>query len=65
MVAAEGLGLPAGVTPFSDMPAVLSYGSVVAGLPEAVCGTGDSFVTNGQALDHDIIDMEAHPARGK
>jgi adenosylhomocysteine nucleosidase len=56
---ARALGLAAGVTPFSDMPAMLSYGMAIDGLPEAVCGTGDSFATH-QELDHDIVDMEAY-----
>ncbi len=38
---------------------MLSYGMGIDGLPEAVCGTGDSFATH-QEVDHDIVDMEAY-----
>lgn len=56
---ASALGLAVGVTPFSDNPAVLSYGLAVDGLPEAVCGTGDNFATH-QESEYDIVDMEAY-----
>ena len=57
---ASPLGVAPGVTPFSDIPAVLTYGLAVAGLPEAICGTGDSFVTHREEMSYDIVDMEAY-----
>jgi adenosylhomocysteine nucleosidase len=57
---ASALGVAPEVTPFSDIPATLAYGSAVEGLPEAVCGTGDSFVTHRRDMSYDIVDMEAY-----
>lgn len=54
------LGFGAGVTPFDPAPARLDFPHTVAALPEAICGSGDSFVTRGPALECDVLDMEAY-----
>ena len=53
------LGFAPGVTPFDEFPPVLEFPAVFAGLPEAVCGTGDSFATVDHGVTCDIVDMEA------
>jgi adenosylhomocysteine nucleosidase len=55
----SGLGFNRGVTPYEDIPAVLSFPTPFANLPHATCGTGDSFETGRQVLDFDVVDMEA------
>ena len=40
---ASGLGFALGVTPFDDAPPRLSFEPRFAGLPAAICGSGDSF----------------------
>lgn len=48
------LGFEKHVTPFEE-------GGHLIGSPEIVCGTGDSFLTDGSGLfDVDIVDMEAY-----
>src|SRR5690349_13254355 len=42
---ASPLGFAPGATPFDDTPNVLTFPSLVTHLPEAICGTGDSFAT--------------------
>lgn len=54
------LGFEKYVTPFTDQPVVLRYGLTVPGLPEGVCGSGDSFEVNHTATAYDVIDMEAY-----
>ena len=56
----RGLGFPIGVTPYDDVPATLSFASRFAGLPAAVCGSGDSFVTAGMGEAYSVVDMEAY-----
>lgn len=56
------LGFEAYQTPFTDMPAVLRYGTRLEAVPEAACGTGDSFSVQesfGGGL-YDVVDMEAY-----
>ena len=55
-----GLDFPRYVTPFEDIPKILSNGLRVEGLPEAICGTGDNFVTSEKMLEWNIVDMEAY-----
>jgi adenosylhomocysteine nucleosidase len=55
-----GLGFERGATPFENIPPVLAIPSPFASLPHASCGTGDSFETGRQRLDHDVVDMEAY-----
>jgi adenosylhomocysteine nucleosidase len=57
---ATSLGFGPGETPFAGTPAVLEYGLAIDGVKEAVCGTGDSFVTTRGGLEYDIVDMEAY-----
>ncbi len=54
------LGFQPGVTPFDRLPAVLEFAPRFTTLPEALCGTGDSFATRPQALDSEVVDMEAY-----
>lgn len=56
----SGLGFAPGITPFEDIPAVLEFPACFPQLPEATCGTGDSFETGGRALTCDVVDMEAY-----
>jgi len=55
-----GLGFPLGVTPFEEDAATLEFPEVFAGLPDGVCGTGDSFETGGSRVACDVVDMEAY-----
>lgn len=54
------LGFTPGVTPFDELPPVLEFPPCFAGLPEALCGTGDSFATSTQRVACDVVDMEAY-----
>lgn len=54
------LGFPPGVTPFDRIPPRIEFAPRFAALPEAVCGTGDSFATRAQAVESDVVDMEAY-----
>ena len=56
----RGLGFQQYQIPFSDIPAVLSYGIKINGIAEGICGTGDSFETNHFSSDYNVIDMEAY-----
>ena len=54
------LGFALGVTPFDELPAMLEFAPRFAALPDAICGTGDSFATRPHSLDCDVVDMEAY-----
>ena len=54
------LGFAPGETPFDELPPVLEFPACFLGLPEAVCGTGDSFATRAHDVDCDVVDMEAY-----
>lgn len=54
------LGFAPGVTPFDELPPMLEFPAVFAGLPEAVCGSGDSFATSDHGPACDVVDMEAY-----
>jgi adenosylhomocysteine nucleosidase len=54
------LGFAPGVTPFDELPPVLEFPAAFSGLPEAVCGSGDSFSTTHCGFDFDVVDMEAY-----
>jgi adenosylhomocysteine nucleosidase len=56
----DALGFAPGVTPFDELPPVLEFPAAFAGLPEAVCGSGDSFSTAHAGFDCDVLDMEAY-----
>lgn len=55
----SGLGFAPGATPFEEIPAVLEFPQTFASLPQAACGTGDSFETSGLIRNFDVVDMEA------
>ncbi len=54
------LGFPPGETPFDKWPPVLEFPASFPSLPEAICGSGDSFATVGHGVDCDVVDMEAY-----
>jgi adenosylhomocysteine nucleosidase len=56
----RGLGFPLGVTPFDPLPATLTFGVEFPHLPQAVCGSGDSFATAGSDVAGAVVDMEAY-----
>jgi len=56
----RGLGFQQYQIPFSDIPPVLNNGIKIAGLPEGICGTGDSFETAHFSSDYNVVDMEAY-----
>lgn len=57
----RGLGFSLYETPLSGVPPVLEYGLKHAGLPEGICGSGDSFEMNHSETVYNIVDMEAYP----
>ena len=57
---ARELGFKPYETPFSGQDPVLAYGLRIEGLPEGICGTGDSFETDHFAPNYNVIDMEAY-----
>lgn len=57
----RGLGFEKYETPLSGIPPVLEYGLVKEGLPQGICGSGDSFEMNHAETDYNIVDMEAYP----
>jgi adenosylhomocysteine nucleosidase len=54
------LGFAPGETPFDPLPPTLEYPAFFADLPEAVCGSGDSFATMDHGPACDVVDMEAY-----
>lgn len=56
----RGLGFKLYETPLSGLPVVLDYGESFAGLPHAVCGTGDSFEMEHAESLYTVVDMEAY-----
>jgi adenosylhomocysteine nucleosidase len=56
----RGLGYAQYETPLSGLPPVLEYGLAIDGLPESVCGTGDTFEMAHAATVYNVIDMEAY-----
>ncbi len=56
----SALGFAPGVTPFEDIPALLEFPALFSELPNAVCGSGDAFVTGVTTSPCDVIDMEAY-----
>jgi adenosylhomocysteine nucleosidase len=56
----SGLGFAHGVTPFEEDSAELGFPPVFTGVPDGVCGSGDSFETGPPRVACDVIDMEAY-----
>jgi adenosylhomocysteine nucleosidase len=56
----SALGFAHGVTPFDELPPTLEFPPVFTDLPEAVCGSGDSFATADHGPACDVVDMEAY-----
>ncbi|MGN6532169.1 MAG: 5'-methylthioadenosine/S-adenosylhomocysteine nucleosidase family protein [Ginsengibacter sp.] len=56
----RGLGYAQYETPLSGLPPVLEYGLAMDGLPESICGTGDTFEMAHAAELYNVIDMEAY-----
>lgn len=57
----RGLGFQLYETPLSGIAPVLEYGLQINGLPQGICGTGDSFEMNHDVTDYTVVDMEAYP----
>jgi len=47
-------------TPNEDVSPVFSAGLRCEAFPQGVCGSGDSFVTDGKTLGWNVVDMEAY-----
>jgi adenosylhomocysteine nucleosidase len=56
----SALGFAPGTTPFDPLPAVLEFAPRFPRLPEAICGSGDSFAAAAGAGRCDVMDMEAY-----
>lgn len=56
----RGLGFELYETPLSGLPPVLEYGLKMEGVPEGICGTGDSFEMGHSQLLYNVVDMEAY-----
>lgn len=56
----SALGFAPGVTPFDPLPPALEFPPRFPALPEAVCGSGDTFATHSSGVDCDVVDMEAY-----
>jgi adenosylhomocysteine nucleosidase len=56
----SAIGFPLGMTPFEELPARLEFPVVFSELPQALCGSGDSFETGVARLHCEVIDMEAY-----
>ena len=57
----RGLGFQLYETPLSGIDPVLKYGMQIDGLPQGICGTGDSFEMNHAVTDYTVVEMEAYP----
>lgn len=57
---ASPLGFPKGITPFLDLPAVVSLPLRIPGVPEATLSTGSNIVSGAayDAIEADMVDME-------
>jgi adenosylhomocysteine nucleosidase len=54
------LGFAPGETPFDPLPPLLEFPAFFPDLPEATCGSGDSFATIDHGPACDVVDMEAY-----
>ena len=57
----RGLGFQLYETPLSGIDPVLQYGLQIEGLPQGICGTGDSFDMNHDVTAYTVVEMEAYP----
>jgi adenosylhomocysteine nucleosidase len=57
---ASPLGFAVGETPFDEHPALLSHEPRFAHLPQASCGSGDSFCLSYDTRQFQVVDMEAY-----
>jgi len=55
----SALGLPAGHTPFDELPDMLEVPKRLA-LPSVTCASGDQFVADETRTAGDVVDMEAY-----
>lgn len=53
-------GVPAGHTPFDEIPGPIDVPRRLPDLAAATCGSGDHFVSGHDARDCDVVDMEAY-----
>ena len=56
----RGLGFQQYETPFSNLPVLIEYGITLPGLPQGICGSGDTFEMNHFCNDYNVIDMEGY-----
>jgi len=56
----SALGHEMYVTPYESIPAVLDGGLRYTDYVEGICGTGDSFVSDGKKTLWNVVDMEAY-----
>ena len=56
---ASPLGFDPYLTPYEE-EALLNYGQHYPDLAQGICGTGDSFYTDGHHDDFNLVDMEAY-----
>ena len=56
----SALGFAVGTTPYDAVPPRLEFERTFPDLPDAVCGTGDSFATARGRVQCDVLDMEAY-----
>ena len=54
------LGTAPYATLADDVPVVLTHGARYESHPDALCGSGDNFVTDGTKRPWDVVDMEAY-----
>jgi adenosylhomocysteine nucleosidase len=54
------LGFELYKTPFSEDPLIISYGLSLPPIPEGICGSGDSFETDHNTHQYNVVDMEAY-----
>lgn len=54
------LGFDYGVTPYDSLPMMLEFPVAFPQLPQALCGSGDSFATGESVMHCDVVDMEAY-----
>ena len=56
----EALGFPKFKTPFAEEEAILSYGIAPNDMKIGICGSGDSFETEHNNPEYNVVDMEAY-----